>query len=66
MDDLVSRYEEPSPFVRWDSPLLTIPWTDMRLPEDQIYNIIFQSELKPPTHATASVGGVLLISPSID
>ena len=32
--------------------MITIPWSDLALPEDEIYNAIFASELKPPNQAT--------------
>ncbi|CAD6582441.1 MAG: hypothetical protein CYPHOPRED_002034 [Cyphobasidiales sp. Tagirdzhanova-0007] len=54
LDNLISRYEEPSPFVRWDSPLITIPWTDTQIPIDGICDAIFKSDLRPPTQATVS------------
>jgi len=54
LDNLISRYEEPSAFVRWDSPLFTIPWSDDELPTEDIYNAIVKGELRPPTQATVA------------
>lgn len=55
LDNLISRYEEPSPFARWDSPLFTIPWSDEGLPADDICDAITKGELRPPTQATVAV-----------
>lgn len=35
------RYEPPSPFTRWDTPLFTIPSTDPHPPYDQIWSALF-------------------------
>jgi protein KTI12 len=48
------RFEEPSSMVRWDSPLITIPW-DEDPPFDEIWEVIIKGSKKPPTAAVATV-----------
>jgi hypothetical protein len=55
-DNLIMRYEEPSSMVRWDSPLLTVPWTDQNLPSDDIWKAITEGVVKPPNVGTQAVG----------
>ncbi len=40
--------------VRWDSPLITIPW-DEDPPFDEIWEVIIKGSKKPPTAAVATV-----------
>lgn len=53
--NLISRYEEPSSFARWDSPLITIPWEDVDLPEESLMEAMTKGELRPPNQATIVV-----------
>ncbi|QSZ29359.1 hypothetical protein DSL72_003873 [Monilinia vaccinii-corymbosi] len=39
-ENLVFRYEEPNPMVRWDSPLFTVVWEDENVPGDAIWDAI--------------------------
>lgn len=43
---LFMRYEPPSPFTRWDTPLFTIPSTDPHPPYDAIWDAIFPTPAK--------------------
>ncbi|KAK5944277.1 kti12, chromatin associated [Knufia obscura] len=43
---LFMRYEPPSPFSRWDTPLFTIPSTDAHPPYDAIWAAIFPAAAK--------------------
>lgn len=43
---LFMRYEPPSPFTRWDTPLFTIPSTDAHPPYDQIWDTLFPTPPK--------------------
>jgi tRNA uridine 5-carbamoylmethylation protein Kti12 len=38
---LLMRYEPPSPFSRWDTPLFTVPSTDSHPPYDAIFEALF-------------------------
>jgi len=49
LENLITRYEEPSSAVRWDSPLFILPW-DEPLPADAILEAITSGIKKPPTH----------------
>jgi len=44
---LCMRYEPPSPFSRWDTPLFTVPTSDAHPPYDSIWDALFP---KPNTH----------------
>lgn len=44
---LLMRYEPPSPFTRWDTPLFTIPSSDAHPPYDAIWSAIFPTAPKP-------------------
>jgi len=55
LDNLFTRYEEPSSMVRWDSPLFTVLWTDEALPLDDILTAVTQGLVKPPNVGTQSV-----------
>lgn len=52
------RYEEPSSMVRWDSPLITIPWMDEDIPGDDIWKAIMEGVVKPPNAGTSAVSPV--------
>lgn len=47
LKSLLMRYEPPSPFSRWDTPLFTIPSTDSHPPYDAIWSAIFPAPTKP-------------------
>ena len=44
---LLMRYEPPSPFSRWDTPLFTIPSADGHPPYEAIWSAIFPAPIKP-------------------
>ena len=43
LHSLIFRYEPPSPFSRWDTPLFTLPSNDQHPPYDQIWTALFPS-----------------------
>ncbi|KEF55304.1 uncharacterized protein A1O9_08958 [Exophiala aquamarina CBS 119918] len=47
LTSLIMRYEPPSPFSRWDTPLFTIPSFDASLPTDQIWAALYPAPTKP-------------------
>lgn len=47
LTSLFMRYEPPSPFTRWDTPLFTIPSTDAHPPYTEIWSAIFPTPVKP-------------------
>ena len=49
LTSLIMRYEPPSPFSRWDTPLFTVPTTDAHPPYTSIYASIFP----PPSKSTS-------------
>ena len=49
------RYEEPSSMVRWDSPLITIPWSDEDIPKEQIWLAVTEGAVKTPNAGTTAV-----------
>ncbi|GAA5876196.1 hypothetical protein JCM1840_007068 [Sporobolomyces johnsonii] len=70
LDNLISRFEEPSSSARWDSPLITVACDDPPLNErppgaedsalgspeaERIWEAITQGELKPANVATQAV-----------
>ncbi|EKM54184.1 uncharacterized protein PHACADRAFT_122997 [Phanerochaete carnosa HHB-10118-sp] len=55
LDNLLMRYEEPSSMVRWDSPLITVPWTDEDIPADDIWKAVTEGNVKPPNAGTQAV-----------
>ncbi|TCD62026.1 hypothetical protein EIP91_007544 [Steccherinum ochraceum] len=54
-ENLLMRYEEPSSMVRWDSPLITIPWTDEDVPIDDIWKAVMEGTVKPPNAGTQAI-----------
>ena len=55
------RYEEPSSMVRWDSPLITVPWIDDDIPADDIWKAITEGNVKPPNAGTQAVRRLLCL-----
>lgn len=67
LDNLISRFEEPSSSARWDSPLITIASDDSPLDErspdgefvskesEAVWEALTNRELKPPNLATQVV-----------
>jgi len=51
---LMMRYEPPSPFSRWDTPLFTVPTTDQHPPYDAIWSAIFPLPVKPTSKKARS------------
>ncbi|KAF8325156.1 chromatin associated protein KTI12 [Cantharellus anzutake] len=49
LQNLITRYEEPSSMVRWDSPLFVLLW-DEPLPAEAILEVIISGMRAPPTH----------------
>jgi tRNA uridine 5-carbamoylmethylation protein Kti12 len=43
LHSLILRYEPPSPFSRWDTPLFTLPSSDPTPPYDAIWSALFPS-----------------------
>ncbi|EJU01920.1 chromatin associated protein KTI12 [Dacryopinax primogenitus] len=52
LDNLITRYEEPSSMVRWDSPLFTVAGDDEDVPGDAIWQAIMSGVKRPPNRAT--------------
>lgn len=52
MKDLMSRYEEPNQFQRWDRPLFYVQPDDALLPFDGIHRALFETACKPPNVST--------------
>ncbi|KAJ9605486.1 kti12, chromatin associated [Cladophialophora chaetospira] len=46
LSSLCMRYEPPSPFSRWDTPLFTVPSTDTIPPLQDIWNAIYPAPAK--------------------
>ncbi|KAI5120338.1 hypothetical protein M0805_009414 [Coniferiporia weirii] len=55
LENLITRFEEPSSMVRWDSPLFTVPWIDDEVPGDEIWKAITEGYVKPPNAGTSAV-----------
>ncbi|KAF7793958.1 hypothetical protein EIP86_005082 [Pleurotus ostreatoroseus] len=55
LDNLLTRYEEPSSMVRWDAPLFTVPWTDAAVPADDIWRAVTEGAVKPPNAGTQAI-----------
>lgn len=53
---LSMRYEPPSPFSRWDTPLFTIPTTDAHPPYLQILDAIYPPPSKPTKKTLSQFG----------
>ncbi|KIX97295.1 uncharacterized protein Z520_06747 [Fonsecaea multimorphosa CBS 102226] len=51
---LMMRYEPPSPFSRWDTPLFTVPSSDIAPPIQQIWNAIYPAPPKPTSKKALS------------
>ena len=47
LTSLCMRYEPPSPFTRWDTPLFTIPSSDEHPPYTDIWDAIYPPPFKP-------------------
>lgn len=45
--------------VRWDSPLITILWTEDDLPSDSIWDAVMKGAVKPPNSGTLAVSSQL-------
>lgn len=48
------RYEPPSPFSRWDTPLFTIPTADTHPPYTDIWSALFPPPVKPTSKKALS------------
>jgi len=55
LDNLITRYEEPSSMVRWDSPLFTVPWSESDMPIELIWKAITEGNVKPPNVGTQAM-----------
>ncbi|KAI8972287.1 chromatin associated protein KTI12 [Pilobolus umbonatus] len=53
-DELVSRYEEPEERNRWDSPLFTVIYDDIQIPNDKIWDAVILRKALPPNKSTVS------------
>ncbi|KAF8514169.1 chromatin associated protein KTI12 [Gautieria morchelliformis] len=58
LDNLIMRYEEPSSMVRWDSPLLTVPWDEEGIPSEEIWQAVTTGDLKPANAGTRAASHV--------
>lgn len=47
LSSLIMRYEPPSPFSRWDTPLFTIPSSDPSPPTEQIWAALYPAPARP-------------------
>ena len=65
LTSLSMRYEPPSPFSRWDTPLFTVPSSDLHPPTPDIWNALYPQPIKPmskkalsqiPRHSTQENG----------
>ncbi|KAK4948561.1 kti12, chromatin associated [Elasticomyces elasticus] len=54
LHSLVMRYEPPSPFSRWDTPLFTIPSFDTSPPSHDIWTALFPPPAKPTSKKALS------------
>ncbi|KAH8107968.1 chromatin associated protein KTI12 [Cristinia sonorae] len=54
-ENLLMRFEEPSSMVRWDSPLISLPWTDVDIPIDDVWKAVMEGVVKPPNAGTQAV-----------
>jgi hypothetical protein len=54
LTSLSMRYEPPSPFSRWDTPLFIIPTTDTHPPYAAIFDAIFPPPTKPTSKKALS------------
>ena len=53
LTSLTFRYEPPSPFTRWDTPLFTLPSTDPHPPYSLIWTALYPPPAKPSKRALA-------------
>ncbi|ETN43227.1 uncharacterized protein HMPREF1541_02386 [Cyphellophora europaea CBS 101466] len=51
---LSMRYEPPSPFSRWDTPLFTVPTSDTHPPYPAIWDAVFPPPSKPTSRKALS------------
>ncbi|OAP55909.1 hypothetical protein AYL99_10061 [Fonsecaea erecta] len=51
---LMMRYEPPSPFSRWDTPLFTVPSSDAAPPIQEIWNAIYPPPPRPTSKKALS------------
>ncbi|KIW26014.1 uncharacterized protein PV07_09144 [Cladophialophora immunda] len=51
---LMMRYEPPSPFSRWDTPLFTVPSADAGPPVQEIWNAIYPPPRRPTSKKALS------------
>ncbi len=49
LQSLLMRYEPPSPFSKWDTPLFTVPSSDCRPPVSGIWDALFPSTVASTT-----------------
>jgi tRNA uridine 5-carbamoylmethylation protein Kti12 len=54
-DELVTRYEEPDGRNRWDSPLFTVIYDDVSVPQDNLWDAIILKKPPPPNLSTVTV-----------
>ncbi|KIW94881.1 uncharacterized protein Z519_04859 [Cladophialophora bantiana CBS 173.52] len=54
LTSLIMRYEPPSPFSRWDTPLFTVPSSDATPPIREIWNAIYPPPSKPTSKKALS------------
>lgn len=54
LQSLLMRYEPPSPFSRWDTPLFTIPSSDTGPPTSEIWAALYPPSSKPTSKKALS------------
>lgn len=54
LENLLTRFEEPSSMVRWDAPLFTVPW-DEQLPSEDIFQAIVGKKQRRPNQGVVQV-----------
>ncbi|KAK6385713.1 kti12, chromatin associated [Exophiala oligosperma] len=54
LTSLIMRYEPPSPFSRWDTPLFTVPSADSTPPSHDIWTALFPPRAKPTSKKAPS------------
>ncbi|EPZ32514.1 chromatin associated protein KTI12 [Rozella allomycis CSF55] len=68
LKNLISRYEEPNEFNRWDKPLFNVQVDDLDIPCEKIMKCLFEKEAPLPNLSTISVSSIFFIEkkPAMD
>jgi hypothetical protein len=54
-EELVTRYEEPDGRNRWDSPLFTVIYDDISVPQVDLWDAVVLRKPPPPNLSTVTV-----------